>query len=274
MSLRSFKKAVILLAPFFIAISMVFLHPHYQYLLKFSFKIRSIVENFLAQVNGVFYLLERLVYLNSMNIDQDLPGRVSLSRQILLKALSLAFLLFIGIWSTLKRSPFGFGILWFFIHLIPTNSFIPRLDVANDRQLYIPSIGLFLSFALIIESVFLSLFSAKPRIYIFVKFSFAFILIVVLGTFTYLRNLDYRTEVTLWEDTVKKSPNKARAYNNLGCAYFSIGRLNDAEKAYAKALELSPDYRLARDNLERVRYRLREEESYRELIKILESQRK
>ena len=35
----------------------------------------------------------------------------------------------------------AFSVLWFFLWLAPTNSFIPRLDVANDRQLYVALIG-------------------------------------------------------------------------------------------------------------------------------------
>jgi hypothetical protein len=37
-----------------------------------------------------------------------------------------------------------------------------------------------------------------------------------LGTVT--RNVDWKDEVSLWKDTVKKSPNKARPHNNFGLA--------------------------------------------------------
>src|SRR3989304_2191893 len=60
---------------------------------------------------------------------------------LLPEALLLVTLLAAGFLGIKKRSPAGFGVLWFFLHLVPTNSFIPRLDVANERQLYLASWG-------------------------------------------------------------------------------------------------------------------------------------
>jgi Flp pilus assembly protein TadD len=59
----------------------------------------------------------------------------------------------------------------------------------------------------------------------------------------------YRSEVALWEDSARKSPGKARAWNNLGYAYEQTGRFRDAETAYLMALRLDPGYALARGNL-------------------------
>ncbi|MFH0773983.1 MAG: tetratricopeptide repeat protein [bacterium] len=46
-----------------------------------------------------------------------------------------------------------------------------------------------------------------------------------------------------------KSPYNARVFNNLGYAYAIAGRYKEAERAYSKALELKPDYWIARNNL-------------------------
>jgi Flp pilus assembly protein TadD len=59
----------------------------------------------------------------------------------------------------------------------------------------------------------------------------------------------YRSEVALWEDTTRRSPGKARAWNNLGYAYQQAGRFRDAEAAYLRALRVDPGYALARRNL-------------------------
>lgn len=75
------------------------------------------------------------------------------------------------------------------------------------------------------------------------------ILLVILGCFTATRNYIYRDEIALWKDTARKSPQKARVYNNLGYAYTLEGRYEEAKEAYLKALVLKPDYKLARDNL-------------------------
>ncbi|MBI5893435.1 MAG: hypothetical protein HZB79_07280 [Deltaproteobacteria bacterium] len=46
---------------------------------------------------------------------------------------------------------------------------------------------------------------------------------------TYFRNIIWNDELTLWEDVVKKSPEKARGHSDLGLAYYK-GQLNDAIK--------------------------------------------
>lgn len=77
-------------------------------------------------------------------------------------------------------------------------------------------------------------------------------LLSLAGGFTVMRNQVYRSEITLWEDTVRKSPAKPRAWNNLGYAYFLAGRETEARAAYRAALLLQPDYPLSRANLARV----------------------
>jgi len=59
----------------------------------------------------------------------------------------------------------------------------------------------------------------------------------------------YRSEIALWQDTVRKSPHKARVFNNLGYALFLAGRYGEAGQAYGEALALKPDFVLARNNL-------------------------
>jgi Flp pilus assembly protein TadD len=71
---------------------------------------------------------------------------------------------------------------------------------------------------------------------------------LALGVATIARNQDYRTEVTLWSDTVRKSPDKARAWNNLGYAYQLEGRREEARAAYQRALALDPEHLPARLN--------------------------
>jgi len=107
----------------------------YRNLLQHSLAIRSIGENLQLQVAGQFYLLTQPLLLLRTNIDPD----ISLSAPLLLvQAAALLTLLFIGLWQWRQgRRWIGFGIFWFFLHLLPTNSLLPRNDIANDRQLYL-----------------------------------------------------------------------------------------------------------------------------------------
>ena len=74
-------------------------------------------------------------------------------------------------------------------------------------------------------------------------------LAIVLGGYTIARNRVYYSEIALWEDTVVKSPQNPRAFNNLGYAYFLEGRKEEARNAYRRALQIDPTFEYARNNL-------------------------
>jgi tetratricopeptide (TPR) repeat protein len=226
-----------------VALAVLFLaHIGYGRLLEACFDIRGAAANLLTQVHGIGYLLSRLVMPHALTIDPDLPVFTGWVPVLFPEALLLAALLAAGIFGLKKRSPAGFGILWFFLHLVPTNSFIPRLDVANERQLYIASWGLFLAVAAGADLLREKWGARRVT-------AVAAVLVIALGALTVSRNTVYSSEVALWEDTVRKSPGKARAWNNLGYAFQQAGRFRDAEAAYLRALTIDPGYALARENL-------------------------
>ena len=232
-----------------IGLAVLFLaHVGYGRLLEACFDIRSAAANLFTQIHGIGYLLSRLVMPHALNIDPDLPVFSGGSAVLLPEALLLAALLAAGSFGLKKWSPAGFGILWFFLHLVPTNSFIPRLDVANERQLYLASWGLFLAVAAGADLLREKLGARQVT-------AVAAVLVIALGVLTVSRNTVYRSEVALWEDTVRKSPGKARVWNNLGYAYQQAGRFRDAEAAYLRTLGVDPGYGLARGNLRRLNAR-------------------
>ena len=77
------------------------------------------------------------------NLDQDLIVPSSPALVHLLWGEGGLLVISAALWSTVVRRswPAG-GLLWFFLMLAPTNSLMPRLDVASDRHLYPALIGL------------------------------------------------------------------------------------------------------------------------------------
>lgn len=62
-----------------------------------------------------------------------------------------------------------------------------------------------------------------------------------LGIMTFQRNQIWTDKITLWQDVIKKSPDKARPYVNLGVAYGKAGRLEKSIEALSKSIRLDPD---------------------------------
>ncbi|MGQ0577984.1 MAG: tetratricopeptide repeat protein [Betaproteobacteria bacterium] len=223
--------------------------PTYRHLFEVSLSTRTLAENLLSQIDAIWYLGAQLLMPWRMNVDPDLAVAASWTPSLSLRAALLAIAVAAG-FANLRRRPWlAIALLWFFIHLLPTNSVLPRLDLANDRQLYLASIGVFLLAAVALQRL---LERAPHRSMVN---ALAGIMLLGLGYVTVQRNETYRSEVTFWEDAAAKSPGKARVFNNLGFVYQQAGRREEAEQAYLRALELDPKHPRAYWNLENLRER-------------------
>jgi len=76
-----------------------------------------------------------------------------------------------------------------------------------------------------------------------------YIILILCMCATNHRNTIWNREGTLWQDTIKKSPLKARPYNSLGIHYMEEKKYLQAIKRFKHALELNPTYYLAYNNL-------------------------
>ena len=146
--------------------------------------------------------------------------------------ISLVILLIAGIMIFRQQSNLiKFGALWFLITLLPTSSFIPLKQLATEHRTYLPSLG----FSLILGWMFLNIRNCliKTKV-LFLVF------ILLISTLTLNRSLDFRSEISLWEDTSQKSPRKALVQNNLATAYMGAGQLPQAKAALIAALAINP----------------------------------
>lgn len=114
-----------------------------------------------------------------------------------------------------------FGILWFYLTLLPVSNLISIVNPIAERYLYIPSFG----FALIISFLFFKLEQSKKQIaYIGLTF-----LLLFYVTRTFLRNQDWKSDLILWEKTYSQDPTNLRVINNLAASY--IDETTQVEKA-------------------------------------------
>jgi protein O-mannosyl-transferase len=217
-----------------LAAGCVFLLFNQRYfdLVAYGYGERSLADNLITQVGGISYLALRLISLHGYNIDPALPTLTQWTPVLAFQAVLLLSLLALGLANLRSRPWIAFGVLWFFLQLAPTNSIVPRLDVANDRQLYLASWGLFLALCIQVR--------ATP-IWAIVAALFA--------VTSVLRQLDYRSEIVLWESSVALAPWNARGHNNLGYAYQLAGRPGDARREYQAALLFDPRHQKAWFNL-------------------------
>jgi protein O-mannosyl-transferase len=243
----------------------------------------TLMERVLTQFRIVLYYVTLLLYPHPsrLNLDYDFP----ISKGILdppttlLSILIIAGLIGYSIRTAKKMPLLSFFTLWYFGNLMIESSIFP-LELVFEHRLYLPAIGPFVLFAILVvrswekvkERLRLRLRkdgfrtrttdtpagrNALPRAgtdtitrwrdYPLWVFFLTFTLLFGIGAFQ--RNTLWKNEITLWEDCVKKSPKKARTFYNLGRAYHDAGRYKEAVEVYQKATLLKPNYQLAHNGL-------------------------
>lgn len=143
-----------------------------------------------------------------------------------------------------KLRPISFGILWFFIALIPSSSVIPLSEVMNDHRIFFPYIGLALS---ICWTIFLFVDGVRKEFLSVKKFSaavfiFSLLIISAYAYGTHERNKVWQTDESLWKDVTEKSPKNGRGLMNYGLVLMARADYKGAEKYFSDALKLWPYY--------------------------------
>jgi len=194
----------------------------------------------------------------SQNLDYDYPLYHSFFN---LKVAAGFFLLLIIFVSAILAASFAkksrrplfllasAGVLWFFITLSIESTVVPIRDVIFEHRMYLPGAGLALGVAVLIVHILRGRQRAFSGKAILVA---ALIIITPLTALALKRAMVWSDIISLYEDIALKSPEKARARNNLGVLYASTGQRDKAIIEFRKTLALNPDYAGPHKNLARV----------------------
>ncbi|MCD6352844.1 MAG: tetratricopeptide repeat protein [Proteobacteria bacterium] len=210
-----------------------------------GYKIRDFTmgERVLTQFRVLIFYITLLIYPHPsrLNLNHDFMISHSLLNPIttLLSLLIIVGIIGYAVFQARKQRLVSFCILWFFANLVIESSFI-ALEMIYEHRLYLPLFG----FALLGSFLLFHLFSNKRS-----RIIVAAVIILILGTATYQRNKAWHNRITLWSDVVSKSPNDARAHNNLGIALAEQGEIREARFHFSEAMRLKPDHEDARNNL-------------------------
>ena len=161
--------------------------------------------------------------------------------KVLPAALVIVILLAATIWALRHRPRLGFLGAWFFLILAPSSSIVPVDDIRMEHRIYLS-----LAAPAVLAAILIHRWLGKRSRALWL------LLIIVLGTMTWRRNLIYRSELTLWTDTVRQSPANAHAHLNLSRALTTAGQADAGrselaiaqhlqESSYATALAQNPD---------------------------------
>jgi len=145
-----------------------------------------------------------------------------------------------------STKPISFGIIWFFLTLLPTSSIIPLGEVLNDHRMYFPFVGLVISVSWTVVLLLREYGKLINKRLIIVS---VIVLLAAYGYGTYQRNKVWHTPESLWRDVSIKSPLNGRGLMNYGVALVASQKYAMAETYFQKAMRITPDYALLYTNM-------------------------
>mgnify|MGYP001813782420 FL=1 len=210
-------------------------------------------KQYLLTQFGVLLTYLRLFFWPvGQNIDWDYPVATSfLSLQTLASCLLLLLLLVLAFFAYGRLRFVSLGIVAFFINLAPTSSIIPLRDVILEHRMYLAVAFLAMAGVHVLSYGTERIRKISPPARAIIPIGSIIVLLSLLTGLTQARNQVWLSELSLWEDAVKKSPNKARARNNYGRGLYALNNTfsEEAKREFETAIRLSPDWAVPYHNL-------------------------
>ncbi|GIK21581.1 MAG: glycosyltransferase family 39 protein [Ignavibacterium sp.] len=207
----------------------------YLYLRLFVVKIQPqeqiglyiFLKNFyiLSEYFGKFFYLPAIIPLSLKNYDLIYIG-----------LFNLLILFSIIIWGKFYRNKkFIFGVIFFIIFIVP--SLMVRLQTKDgsfvylDCRLYLPLVGLILSFAVIVSNI---------KVKRLLKLILSISLIVYLLIFSFIKNRPYNNGESFWSEVIKDHPYEPYNYIGMGFYYYDNKEYEKAALYAENAIRINP----------------------------------
>lgn len=206
----------------------------------------SPLERLMTEARIVIMYISQTFYPmpNRLSIEHDITISTSLFQPwtTIPSILMILALVCCGFLQMKKRPVLGFAILFFFLnHLIESS--IICLELVFEHRNYLPTLFLFFPIALGTRRL-IDYYENKPGMY-YILISFITLLIIGIGSSTYIRNMAWKDDHSLWGDAVQKAPNSSRAFHNLAWGHYEkIHHFDEAMRLYRMAVQKKNDHRL------------------------------
>ena len=146
-----------------------------------------------------------------------------------------------------RNRPVLFGLAFFFINIVLVLQFLTvGAAVIAERYTYLPYIGLFFALAWSLDD---PKDAAPKRFPSRVALAACFALLLPLSLVqTWVRCDVWKDSASLWDDTIRKYPTAARAWNFKGVTWAQQSRFDSAYVYFDRAIQIMPNYSQALNN--------------------------
>jgi tetratricopeptide (TPR) repeat protein len=201
----------------------------------FGMKDLKWYEYLFTQFRALFVYIGEFILPVNLTADWDFPFSRSITDHGAIFGLIGLLALVAAAWIWRRRFPLAsYGLLVFLLLMAPTSSIVPIKDPIAERRLYFSMIGL-----LMIAVELLSRVKLSQKALAGVCAAIALLAAVA----THARAEVWSNPIALWEDTLRKSPNKPRPYLQLAQSYYDAGEFAKAADAFERVSKLEkPEY--------------------------------
>jgi protein O-mannosyl-transferase len=191
-----------------------------------------------------FYYFPRFVLPLNLNADPFMSTVTTFWDPYLwVSLLSITALFLVAVWVFKKgHLCLAWALCALLMSPLTAYVFVPLKDVVFEHRAYIPGLAVDLLAGLLVLRI--------PRY----RIAALSVLALVLGFATYRRNEVWANNLTLWTDTVQKSPELERPHLNLGIAHMSTGQVDRALEEYRYVLSLNPKSTAAYVNIATIEF--------------------
>ncbi len=194
----------------------------------------TLPQRVMTEFRVVIYYLSLLFYPqpSRLILDHDYPlSDAFLDPFSTLTCCVLIVIIFgLAVYLAKKDRLISFALFWFLGNLVIESSVI-GIEIIYEHRMYLPAMFLYLMLTIMLFRMIKIKWAATGIL---------ILLVMILSVWAHQRNQIWESDVTFWTDSVKKSPQKARPYQNLAYSLQIRGKFEDALVYYRKSLAIKP----------------------------------
>ncbi|MGX9728077.1 MAG: tetratricopeptide repeat protein [Candidatus Electronema sp. VV] len=233
---RNKNQSLLLLTIAFLIILLISFYIYIEHIPDwYSGKNYTPLQRLLTEFRVVVFYILLIIFPSSgrFNIDHDFIMSYSFLKPIgtFYSFVVIVMLTILAVKNRKDYPLFFFGLICFLVTHSIESSIIP-LDISFEHRNYAPSFYLTISLISLFD-----IFIDNKKIYI----SHIFLIVVILLQISFERNKVWKSGISLWSDSVRKSPNKSRPTESLAYYLEQEGRFEESILYYEKSIFINPN---------------------------------
>ena len=207
----------------------------------YEYRPFTMIERLLTQPRVLLFYFSQIFYpaANRFSIVHDFMISTSLLTPwtTLPSIFLILTLIGLAVWRIKKNPLFSFAVLFYFGNHVIESSILP-LEMVFEHRNYLPTFFLFVPISFGVKKLIDYYQTTNKWMYYFLSVSIC-AGIVGVGSSAYIRNMDWQSNKSLWQDAMRKAPKSARPLQSFAWGYYmQTGQTDKAIELFLKALEL------------------------------------